>query len=210
MTVSLPGMAKGELRASNVAPDPITQIERWIDDARSAEVRDWDAMVVATADASGAPSARMVLLRGVDQRGLRFYTNHHSAKGRDLAANPRAALVLHWRELGRQVRVTGGVTPLTSEESLEYWQSRPRASRLSAWASHQSEPIADRAALEAAVEEMRGRFGDDGDIPLPPFWGGFLVEPQEVELWQHRDDRLHDRLRYRNVSGAWVIDRLQP
>jgi pyridoxamine 5'-phosphate oxidase len=210
MTVSLPGMAKGELRASNVAPDPITQIERWIDDARSAEVRDWDAMVVATADASGAPSARMVLLRGVDQRGLRFYTNHHSAKGRDLAANPRAALVLHWRELGRQVRVTGGVTPLTSEESLEYWQSRPRASRLSAWASHQSEPIADRAALEAAVEEMRRRFGDDGDIPLPPFWGGFLVEPQEVELWQHRDDRLHDRLRYRNVSGAWVIDRLQP
>jgi pyridoxamine 5'-phosphate oxidase len=208
-------MAERELRESDVAADPITQIERWIDDARNAEVRDWDAMVVATADADGAPSARMVLLRDVDAQGLRFYTNHDSAKGRDLASNPRAALVLHWRELGRQVRVTGRVTPLSSEESLEYWQSRARASRLSAWASHQSEPIADRAALEAAVEEVRRRFGDDGDVPLPPFWGGYLIEPSEVELWQHRDDRLHDRLRYRRASdggarGGWLLERLQP
>ena len=208
-------MAERELRESDVAADPITQIERWIDDARNAEVRDWDAMVVATADADSMPSARMVLLRGVDARGLRFFTNHDSAKGRDLAANPRAALVLHWRELGRQVRVTGGVTQLTSEESLEYWQSRARASRLSAWASHQSQPIADRAALEAAVEEVHRRFDDDGAVPLPPFWGGYLVEPDEVELWQHRDDRLHDRLRYRRALGGnahdgWLLERLQP
>jgi len=208
-------MAERELRESDVAADPITQIERWIDDARNAEVRDWDALVVATADAAGVPSARMVLLRGVDSRGLRFFTNHDSEKGRDLAANPRAALVLHWRELNRQVRVTGRVTQLTPEESLEYWQGRPRESRLSAWASRQSQPIADRAALEAAVEEVQRRFGDDSDIPLPPFWGGYLVEPDEVELWQHRDDRLHDRLRYRRTSGGrardgWVIDRLQP
>jgi pyridoxamine 5'-phosphate oxidase len=168
-------MADRELRESDLAADPITQIERWIDDARTAEVHEWDAMVVATADADGVPSARMVLLRGVDGRGLRFFTNHDSEKGRDLAANPRAALVLHWRELNRQVRVTGRVTQLTPEESLEYWQSRPRESRLSAWASHQSQPISDRAALEAAVEEVHRRFGDDGDIPLPPFWGGYLT-----------------------------------
>jgi pyridoxamine 5'-phosphate oxidase len=207
-------MAHTELRESDVAAEPMEQIARWIDDAKRDGVRDWDAMVVATAAADARPSARMVLLRGHDHRGLCFYSNHESEKGRDLGENPRAALVLHWREQGRQVRVTGAVTRLSPEESVEYWRSRPLASRLSAWASRQSEPIADRTALEAAVEAMRQRFADADDVPLPPFWGGYRVEPDEVELWQHRDDRLHDRLRYRRAGdaadGGWIIERLQP
>jgi pyridoxamine 5'-phosphate oxidase len=198
-----------ELREDAVADDPIEQLRRWIDEARDAGVRDWDAMVVATAGADGAPTARVVLLRGVDDRGLRFYSGYESAKGRDLAENARAALVLHWRELGRQVRITGSVARLTQDESDEYWQSRPVASRLSAWASRQSETVRDRATLEAAVDEVRERFAG-GDVPLPPFWGGFIVHPEEVELWQHRDDRLHDRIRYQRDATGWVRERLQP
>jgi len=202
-------MPDRELREDDVTADPIEQLQRWIEDARDSGVRDWDAMVVATADGEGSPSARVVLLRGVDERGLRFYSSYDSAKGRDLTANPRAALVLHWRELGRQVRITGPVARLTPEESTEYWLSRPPASRLSAWASRQSETVPDRATLEAAVDEVRARFGED-DVPLPPFWGGFLVAPDEVELWQHRDDRLHDRIRYRRGADGWIRERLQP
>ena len=202
-------MPDRELREDAVLGDPIGQLQRWIDEAERDGVRDWDAMVVATAGGDGAPSARVVLLRGVDERGLRFSSSYDSAKGHDLDENPRAALVLHWREQGRQVRVTGPVTRLTPEESTEYWRNRPPESRLSAWASRQSEPVADRAALEAAVAEVRARFGDE-DIPLPPFWGGFLVELEEVELWQHRDDRLHDRLRYRRTADGWRLERLQP
>jgi pyridoxamine 5'-phosphate oxidase len=206
-------MAERELREQDFAPEPISQIERWIDEARRADVRDWDAVVVATADASAVPSARVVLLRGVDLRGLRFYTSYDSAKGHDLAENPFAALVMHWREQGRQVRVAGPVTRLTPEESSEYWRNRPRESRLSAWASHQSETVADRAELERAVGDVHARFGD-ADVPLPPFWGGFLLAPEEVEFWQHRDDRLHDRLRYRHpddgAGDGWMLERLQP
>jgi pyridoxamine 5'-phosphate oxidase len=193
----------------DVDPDPIVQLSRWLDEAEREGVRDWDAMVVATASGEGDPSARVVLLRGVDEHGLRFYSNYESAKGRDLDENPRAALVLHWREQGRQVRVHGTVTRMTPEESVAYWANRPLASRLSAWASRQSQPVADRAVLEATVAEVAERFGDE-DVPLPPFWGGYLVEPDEIELWQHRDDRLHDRLRYRRDGGAWAMERLQP
>jgi pyridoxamine 5'-phosphate oxidase len=193
----------------DVDPDPIVQLSRWLDEAEREGVRDWDAMVVATASGEGDPSARVVLLRGVDEHGLRFYSNYESAKGRDLDENPRAALVLHWREQGRQVRVHGTVTRMTPEESVGYWANRPLASRLSAWASRQSQPVADRAVLEATVAEVAERFGDE-DVPLPPFWGGYLVEPDEIELWQHRDDRLHDRLRYRRDGGAWAMERLQP
>lgn len=210
----VPAIAVDELRESDVAAEPMEQVARWIDDARRDGVRDWDAMVVATADAHARPSARMALLRGQDERGLCFYSNHESEKGHDLAENPHAALILYWREQGRQVRVTGAVTRLSLEESVEYWRSRPLASRLSAWASRQSEPIADRAALEAAVEAVGERFADTDDVPLPPFWGGYRVEPDEVELWQHRDDRLHDRLRYRRTGdaadGEWLLERLQP
>ena len=151
----------------------------------------------------------MVLLRGVDATGFRFYTNYDSAKGRDLAVNPRAALVFHWREQGRQVRAAGPVRRLGADESVEYWRHRPRASRVSAWASAQSEPIADRAALESAAADVAARFGD-GDVPLPPFWGGYLVNPDSLEFWQHRDDRLHDRLRYRRLDDHWILERLQP
>lgn len=202
-------MAERELRETDVGADALDQLQRWVRDARQEGVENWDAMVVATADMSGAPSARFVLLRGLDARGLRFYSSYDSAKARDLAENPRAALVLHWPEQGRQVRVTGAVSRLSPEESVEYWRNRPTDSRLSAWASHQSAVVADRSALEAAVDAARARFGED--IPLPPFWGGYLVEPDEVEFWQHRDDRLHDRLRYRrDASGLWRIERLQP
>lgn len=198
-----------ELHESDVAADPMVEVGRWIDAAQDEGVADWDAMVVATADASGAPSARVVLLRGHDERGFCFYTSYESEKGRNLAENPRAAVVLHFREQGRQVRAKGAVVRMSAEESTPYWRNRPAASRLSAWASRQSEMISDRGALEAAVDEARERFGD-GEIPLPPFWGGYRLEPDEVELWQHRDDRLHDRLRYRRTSDGWLIERLQP
>jgi pyridoxamine 5'-phosphate oxidase len=209
LVVSLPWMRDRELRETDVDPDPIVEMSSWIAEAQEAGIADWDSMVVATADAGGAPSARFVLLRGVDAHGFRFYTNYESEKGRDLDANPRAALVLHWHELGRQIRVTGSVTRLTPEESVEYWRNRPRPSRLSAWASQQSEPVASRAELEAAVADIEKRFPDD-DVPLPPFWGGYLVAPDEIELWQHRDDRLHDRLRYRRAGRGWIVERLQP
>lgn len=199
-----------ELRESDVAAEPMEQVARWIDEARRGGVPEWDAMVVATADADARPSARMVLLRRLDERGLCFYSNHESKKGRDLAENPHAALVLYWREQGRQVRVTGNVARLSAEESAEYWRSRPPASRVSAWASNQSEPIDDRTALEAAVDDVRTRFASADDVPLPPFWGGYRVAPEEVELWQRREDRLHDRLRYRRVDGEWIVERLQP
>lgn len=197
------------LRESDLVPDPVDQFRHWFADAKAGGVADPDAMVVATVNATGAPNARVVLLRGVDADGFRFYTNYDSAKGRDLAANPRAALVFHWREQGRQVRVTGSVRRLDADESVDYWRNRPRASRVSAWASAQSEPIADRATLEAAAADVADRFGDE-DVPLPPFWGGYLVTPDTFEFWQHRDDRLHDRLRYRRVEDRFVLERLQP
>jgi pyridoxamine 5'-phosphate oxidase len=198
-----------ELRESDVAADPIEQFRRWFSAAEVEGVAALDAMVVATTDAAGAPSARVVLLRGFDHDGFRFYTSYDSAKGADLAANPRAALVWHWPEQGRQVRAIGPVTRLPAADSEAYWRNRPRASRISAWASRQSEPIADRAALEAAAAEVEARFDAD-DVPLPPFWGGYLVTPEAVEFWQHRDDRLHDRLRYRPAGAGWTLDRLQP
>jgi pyridoxamine 5'-phosphate oxidase len=198
-----------QLSEDAVAPDPIAQFSEWYEDARAAMGDDADAVVVATADASGAPSARVVLLRGFDARGFCFYTNYESRKGSELRVNARAAMVFHWPALHRQVRVTGPVEPVSDGESDAYWANRPVASRLSAWASNQSAPIGSRRELEDAAAQVEARFGAD-DVPRPEFWGGYRVVPEEVEFWLHRDDRLHDRVRYRRADETWVIDRLQP
>ena len=197
------------LSEGDVHPDPFVQFARWYDEAVAAVAEEADHMVVATSDLDGRPSARVVLLRGFDERGVCFYTNYESRKGRELGANPRVALLLHWSALQRQVRVTGAVSRLDPSESEGYWRNRPRASQLSAWASPQSEPVPSRASLEAAVGRVAARFGDD-DVALPPFWGGYRVAPSDFEFWQHRDDRLHDRLRYTKEEGGWVLERLAP
>jgi pyridoxamine 5'-phosphate oxidase len=193
-----------------VDPDPVVQFGRWYDDASAAGLVEPSAMTLATAGADGAPSARMVLLRGVDQRGFVFYTNYESRKAAELAANPRAALVFWWGELQRQVRVEGPVERTSQEESAAYFRSRPPGSRLSAWASPQSRVIPGRAVLDERVAELAARH-PDGDVPLPPFWGGYRLVPEVVELWQQRPNRLHDRLRYtRTPDGGWRIERLAP
>ena len=195
------------LREGDVHPDPFVQFAHWYDEAVTAIGEDADHMVVATADLDGGPSARVVLLRGFDEKGFCFYTNYESRKGRELAVNPRAALLLHWTALHRQVRITGAVGRLDPSESERYWRNRPRASQLSAWASRQSETVPSRASLEAEVERLALRFGDD--VPPPSFWGGYRVAPSDFEFWEHRDDRLHDRLRYR-IADGWVVERLAP
>ncbi len=185
-----------------LGPDPIAQFDEWYRQAGT------DAMCLVTASADGAPSGRMVLLKGHDDRGFAFYTNFHSAKGRDLAENPKAGLVFHWLP-HRQVRVTGTVERIADDEAERYWRNRPRASQLSAWASRQSEVVESRAILEARVVEVEERF--PGDVPQPPFWGGFRLRPDSIEFWHHRDDRLHDRLRYRRLDvGGWIRERLAP
>ena len=202
--------AHATLDEGDVAADPVEQFRRWFDQAVSAEVPEPNAMTLATATADGAPSARMVLVKGVDERGFVFYTDYRSRKGEELAANPRAALVFYWGELERQVRITGRVSRVSMEESAEYYRSRPIKSRLGAWASEQSRVIPGRAPLEERMRELTERHAD-GDPPLPPHWGGFRVAHDEVEFWQGRRSRLHDRLRYRRGdAGHWVIERLSP
>jgi pyridoxamine 5'-phosphate oxidase len=192
----------------NLHRDPIVQFRTWFDEAVADGVREPDAMTVATADEAAAPSARTVSLRGVDERGFAFYTNYRSPKARDLEQNPRAAVVFHWREVERQVRVVGTVGRLSREESLAYWRNRPVGSRLSALISPQSEVVADRSELEAAYEAAAARYGDEP--PLPDSWGGYVVTPVVVELWEGRPNRLHDRVRYRRGDGAWIRERLAP
>jgi pyridoxamine 5'-phosphate oxidase len=197
------------LHAHDLDADPFLQFKRWYDDAEEHGQLQPDAMVVATSTPDGHPSARMVLLRGVDGRGLCFYTNFDSRKGEELAANPHAAIVLHWPEVLRQVRATGAVERVADDESDAYWYARPRSSRVSAWASAQSEPVATREELEANVGAVEARFAD-GEVPRPDGWGGFRVVPDEIEFWQHRDDRLHDRFVYSRSDDGWEIVRLQP
>lgn len=188
-------------------PDPIVQFEAWYADAREAGLYEPEAMVVATT----APAARVVLMRGVDARGFRFYTNYDSAKAREIAADPRVSLTFAWLPSHRSVRVTGTAAKLDAAESDAYFASRPRGSRIGAWASPQSEVIPDRAALDARVREIEQRFEGTEEIPRPPGWGGFLVTPETLEFWQGRPSRLHDRLRYRrDDGGAWVVERLAP
>ncbi|MBI1758634.1 MAG: pyridoxamine 5'-phosphate oxidase [Actinobacteria bacterium] len=194
-----------------VAGDWFTQFEHWFADAaRSPVVREPNAMLLATATPDGRPSARTVLLKGYSERGLVFFTNYGSRKGRELAANPVACCVLPWIELERQVVVDGVAERLPREESAAYFVSRPRGAQLGAWASRQSSVIPSREPLEAAVAEVRERFGD-GPVPVPEHWGGFRIVPETVEFWQGRPDRLHDRLRFRRTAeGTWVVERLAP
>ena len=189
-------------------PDPIVALEAWLRDAEGVSVRP-DAMTLATATADGRPSARIVLLRGLDGRGLAFFTNRASRKGRELEENPRAALVLHWPELGRQARIEGAVERVDEEESRAYWGTRPLRSRIAAWASPQSRPLTDRAELDALYAAAEARFGND-DVPLPDFWGGYRVVPDAIEFWEHQDDRLHDRVRYERTESGWRRERLAP
>ena len=198
-----------ELREQDVDPDPLRQFLRWFDEARAAGLELPEAVVLATATRSGAPSARMVLLKGADERGFVFYSGYGSRKGRELAANPSAALLFYWHPLGRQVRIEGVVDRTGPEESDAYFRTRPAQSRLSAAASPQSEVIASREELEARVEELAG-VHPARDVPRPEDWGGFRLAPRIYEFWQHRDDRLHDRLRYRRDGDAWVVERLGP
>jgi pyridoxamine 5'-phosphate oxidase len=196
------------LSEDDVGDDPIPEVQRWVDDAVAADVAEPYAMQLATA----GPTARTVLLRGLDQRGFMFVTNLESRKGRALADDPACALVLVWAALKRQVLVTGTAERVADDEVEAYWRTRPRGSRIGAWASPQSEVIPDRAWLEARTAEVEARFAGSDDIPVPPFWGAWRVVPDSVELWCGRSDRLHDRLRWRRpVPGApWTRERLAP
>ncbi|MEP7180610.1 MAG: pyridoxamine 5'-phosphate oxidase [Betaproteobacteria bacterium] len=202
------------LDETDVAPDPFRQFEHWFDEAVKAQVPEPNAMTLATVGNDGGPSARVVLLKSFDGRGFVFFTNYLSRKGGELAAHAGAALLFFWAELERQVRIEGTVCKVPEGESNEYFASRPRASRLGAWASPQSEPVASRAVLEARFAEAERRFRDAGDhVPRPPHWGGYLLVPQTLEFWQGRRSRMHDRVRYHRDPAhpaAWAIDRLAP
>jgi pyridoxamine 5'-phosphate oxidase len=202
---------RGALDESSVDADAIRQFERWFADAEAAKLAAApNAMTLATATPEGIPSARIVLLKHVDARGFVFFTDYRSHKGMDLAANPHAALVFWWSELERQVRIAGKVSRLPTSESEVYFRTRPLGSRLGAWSSHQSRTIPSRAPLETRFAEMETRYAD-GDVPLPPYWGGYIVNPASIEFWQGRRSRLHDRIRYvRSPDGSWAIERLSP
>ena len=197
------------LRRVELETDPIQQFQKWFQQALDARLLEPSAMTLATADQQGRPSARIVLLKGLDERGFIFFTNYESRKGRELAENPNAALVFYWAKLERRVRVSGGGARISSGESEKYFTARPRGHQLGAWVSTQSEVIANRAVLEKRLDEFEQRY--PGAVPLPPFWGGFVLSPIEIEFWQGRPNRLHDRFRYtRRPDNTWLIERLAP
>ena len=198
------------LTESAADPDPIAQFRRWFDAALAADLHEPNAITLATATPEGRPSARIVLLKGFDERGFVFYTSYEGRKSEEVEANPRCALVFYWGELERQVRVEGGVSRIPEEESDEYFGSRPRGSQLGAWASEQSRPVEGRDALEERLRNLEAEY-EGRELPRPPFWGGYRVEPEVIEFWQGRENRLHDRLVYRRSDdGEWERERLQP
>jgi pyridoxamine 5'-phosphate oxidase len=193
------------LRSEN----PIVFFQNWLNKAMETEPNDAEAMALATVLADGSPSVRMVLLKGIDQDGFRFFTNMESNKGRELAAQPKAALCFHWKSLLRQVRVWGDITPLPAEEADEYFATRHPQSKLGAWASQQSRPLESRETLINRVKEYEDKFSG-GDVPRPPYWGGYLVKPQRIEFWQQGDARLHDRFLFTKIKDGWDLTRLNP
>lgn len=198
------------LTEAGADPDPVKQFGLWFDETLAADLHEPNAMILATATPGGRPSARVVLLKGFDERGFVFYTNYEGRKGREIEANPYCALVFYWGELERQVRVEGLATRVPEEESDAYYESRPRGSRIGAWASEQSRPVESREVLEERVRGLEAEY-EGRDVPRPPFWGGYRVEPEVVEFWQGRENRMHDRLVYRRGGdGAWQRERLQP
>ncbi len=213
MHVSDPTIDPHRLKSGDFtqADDPFALFDAWMAEASASELNDPHAMTLATVDADGMPDARIVLLKGVDAQGFVFYTNVESAKGRELAVNPRAALVFHWKSLQRQVRVRGSVSQVSEADADAYYESRPRQSRIGAWASAQSRPLADRATFERAVKEQTERFGS-GPIPRPAHWTGYRVTPASIEFWHDRPFRLHDRIVFRRDSpgAAWTRTRLYP
>ncbi|GAB2903283.1 pyridoxamine 5'-phosphate oxidase [Paraburkholderia jirisanensis] len=199
----------GSLDEADIDRDPIRQFEKWFAQAVDARLPEPNAMTLATVDARGYPAARIVLVKGVDERGFVFFTNYESRKGEELAVNPRASLLFHWVELERQVRIEGRIDKTDAAESDAYYASRPLASRIGAWASAQSQVIESRAVLETRETEIRAQYGENP--PRPPFWGGYRLQPDAIEFWQGRPSRLHDRLRFiRSAGGAWRIERLSP
>ncbi|HUL51447.1 MAG TPA: pyridoxamine 5'-phosphate oxidase [Candidatus Nitrosotalea sp.] len=199
----------GGLRRADLDPDPIAQFKRWLKEALDAKLPEPTAMTLATADRKGRPSGRIVLLKGVDERGFLFFSNYESRKGRELAENPNAALVLHWIELERQVRISGSVARLSRAESEEYFKTRPLGHRLGSWVSKQSQRVANRAVLEERLRQIQAKYPGD-DIPLPPYWGGYVLSPTEIEFWQGRVNRLHDRFLFTKQPSGWLIERLSP
>jgi pyridoxamine 5'-phosphate oxidase len=197
------------MHEADMDPDPVVQFRAWFENVIEADLHEPNAMILATATRDGRPSARTVLLKGYDERGFVFYTNYEGRKASDLEANPACALLFYWGELERQVRIEGRAVRLSGEESDAYFASRPRGSRLGAWASEQSRPVEDRSILEERVKALEAEY-EGREIPRPPFWGGYRVEPDTIEFWQGRENRLHDRLVYGRIGGGWKMQRLQP
>ena len=197
------------LELNTLNPDPVEQFRTWLDEAIHAQLLEPNAMTLATVDEKGQPSARVVLLKGLDERGFVFYSNYESRKAQEIAGNAKVALVFNWLGLERQVRIQGVVREVSREESLAYFKSRPHGSQLGAWASHQSRVIQGREVLEERLAELQNKY-NEGEVPLPPFWGGYRVKPHTIEFWQGRPSRLHDRFLYSLEGEAWRIERLAP